>query len=222
MPSGEYDRIIKDGIALDKKDYIRNKKLMLPDMPAVQDYCLQWFKYNLFLKMAKNTGFMQAMRQPEPLQEGNKNKLLRYDGTIDDVPMKAIDTKIEIKVDDLDQHGHKEVLKVLDEAARDMARQQSKNFFERLNQICDETGQVYDNKGQPLTFDSILDLLDSMPIDFDEKGQPIMPSILAGPRVIEKLLKQEPSDEQIKKRNEIIERKYSEWRDRESDRRLVG
>jgi hypothetical protein len=195
---------------------------MLPDMPTVRDYGQQWLNYHLFLKIAKNTGFMQAMRQPETLREGNKNKLLRYDGTIDDVPMKGIGTKIEIKVDDLDQHGLKEVLKVLDKAAHDMARQQSKNFFERLHQICDETGQVYDNKGRPLTFDSILDLLDSIPIDFDEDGQPIMPSILAGSRVIEKLLKQEIHDEQIKKQNEIIERKYSEWRDREGDRRLVG
>ena len=195
---------------------------MLPDMPTVRDYAQKWLNYHLFLNIAKKTGFMQAMRLPETLQEGNKTKLLRYDGTIDDVPMKAIGTKIEIKVNDLDQHGLKEVLKVLDKAAHDMARQQSKNFFERLNQICHETGQVYDNKAQPLTFDSILDLLDSMPIDFDEDGQPILPSILAGPRVIEKLLKKEVSDEQIKKQNEIIERKYSEWRDRESDRRLVS
>ncbi len=195
---------------------------MLPDMPTVRDYGQQWLYHFYLNESAKKTGFMQAMRQPEILQEGNKTKLLRYDGTIDDVPMKRIRTKIEIKTDDLEQHGLKEVLKVLDKAANDMAGKQSKNFIERLNQICDETGQVYDNKGQPLTFDSILDLLDSMPIDFDEKGQPIMPSFVAGPRVIKQLLKQETSDEQIKKQNEIIERKYSEWRDRESDRRLVG
>lgn len=195
---------------------------MLPDMPTVRDYGQQWLDYHFFLKMAKNTGFMQAMRQPEPLQEGNKNKLLRYDGTIDDVPMKSSGAKVEIKLDDLDQHGIKEVIKVIDKAAQDIAKQQSKNFFERLNQICDETGQVYDNKGKPLTFDSILDLLDSMPIDFDEDGQPIMPSILAGSRVIEKLIKQEPSDEQIERQKEIIGRKFSEWRDRESNRRLVG
>ena len=133
-----------------------------------------------------------------------------------------IDRKNEIKLDDLDQHGIKEVTKVIDKAAQDMAKQQSKHFFERLNQICDETGQVYDNKGQPLTFDNILDLLDSMPMDFDENEQPIMPTILAESRVIEKLLKQKPSYEQIKRQNEIIERKYSEWRDSESDRRLVG
>ena len=191
-------------------------------MPTVRDYGQQWLDYHFFLKMAKNTGFMQAMRQPEPLQEGNKNKLLRYDGTIDDVPMKSSGAKVEIKLDDLDQHGIKEVIKVIDKAAQDMANQQSKHFFERLNQICDETGQVYDNKGKPLTFDSILDLLDSMPIDFDEDGQPIMPSILAGSRVIEKLIKQEPSDEQIERQKEIIGRKFSEWRDRESNRRLVG
>lgn len=195
---------------------------MLPDMPTVRDYGQQWLMYNFFLNISKNTCFMQVMRQPETLKEGNKTKLLRYDGTIDDVPMKKIGTKIEINTNDLDQHGLKEVLKVLDKAAHDMAIQQSETFFERLNQICDETGNVYDNKGRPVTFDSILDILDSMPIDFNENGQPELPSFLAGQRVINEILKKEPSNEQIKRQNEIIERKYSEWRDRESDRRLVG
>ena len=190
-------------------------------MPAVRDYGQQWLMYNFFLNISRNTGFMQVMRQPETLKEGNKNKLLRYTGTIDDVPMKEIGTKIEINTKDLDRHGLKEVLKVLDKAARDMALQQSETFFERLNQICDETGNVYDNKGRPVTFDSILDILDSMPIDFNENGQPEFPSIVAGQRVINEIIKKEPTNEQIKRQNEIIKRKYSEWRDRESDRRLV-
>ena len=190
-------------------------------MPNVRDYGQQWLMYHFFSTIAKKTGFMQVMRQPEILKEGNRTKLLRYDGTIDDVPMKAIDTKVEMKVNDLDRNGLKEVLKLLDKAAHDMAIKQSENFFERLNQICNESGQVYDNKGKPLTFDTILDLLDSMYIDFDEKGQPEFPCLLAGKRVINEILKKEPSQEQIKRQNEIIERKYREWCDRESDRRLV-
>lgn len=194
---------------------------MLPEFPEAKKFTREYFKYLQYSRVASNASWMQAMGPPEPIQEGEKVILQRYDGSIDKVRMKRSSGKVVIKYDDLEEKGLPAILEAMDKAAKDMANQQTKHFITRLNEITEESGQVYDNQGRPLTFDTILDFLDKFEIDFDKQGHPLMPTIMAGPRIIEKIRNLKPTDEQNKKFNEIIERKYSEWRDRESNRRLV-
>ena len=71
----------------------------------------------------------------------------------------------------------------------------------------------------------ILDAIEKMEIDFDEKGTPIMPEIHVSPDVMEKLRTQKLDPKEIveieKRRKQIIEKKRKEWIDRESNRKLV-
>jgi hypothetical protein len=194
---------------------------MLPDIPNANSYVKECLIRILYRRIAIKTGWMQYMNPPEPIREGRKVIFYRYDGSKDDVPMKLSKGKMTIKCDDLEKKGLPVVLEALEQVATDMANQQSKQFTERINDICKESGQVIDNQGRPLTFETILKLLESIDIDFDEQGQPKMPSIVAGPKLAAKIKDLNPTDEQKKRENEIIDRKFSEWRDRESSRRLV-
>jgi hypothetical protein len=126
-----------------------------------------------------------------------------------------------IRCDDLEKRGLSAILEAMEQTANEMAKQQTKHFITRLDEICKESGQVYDAKGQPLTFDTLLGLLETIDIDFDQRGQPLMPTILSGSDVVKKIGDLKITDEQNKRYSEILERKYSEWRDRESNRRLA-
>jgi hypothetical protein len=127
-----------------------------------------------------------------------------------------------IRCDDLEKKGLQAVLESMEKATSKMAEQQTEHFFARLGEICKESGQIYDAQGRSLTFDTLLDFLETLEIDFDRQGQPLMPTIVAGRSVIEKIKDLKTSNEQNERLNEIIERKRSEWRSRESDRRLAN
>ena len=63
-------------------------------------------------------------------------------------------------------------------------------------------------------------------IDFDEKGNPILPTIVLHPdmmkRIEGKLAEWESDPELQARRKNILAKKKEEWRDRESNRKLVG
>jgi hypothetical protein len=88
-----------------------------------------------------------------------------------------------------------------------------------------KTGNVISGKGKPFTFDHFLEALEKMLIDFDEDGNPFMPSILISPEDWERIKSDFPKwdtdPENKKKIQSIINKKRDEWYDRESHRKLV-
>ena len=70
------------------------------------------------------------------------------------------------------------------------------------------------------------DMLEKIHIDFDKNGQPRMPNMVIHPDTLERIrpkLAEWEADPAIKKRRiEILAKKKEEWRDRESNRKLVG
>lgn len=119
-----------------------------------------------------------------------------------------------------------EVFLALNAAAEDMARQSETMLFKKLDESVRESGNVLDNGGRPFEPALLLESLDKMWIDFDENGKPEMPTIVLHPDLFNSIkdrLAEWESDLEFKaKWQEIIERKKEEWRDRESNRKLVG
>lgn len=93
-----------------------------------------------------------------------------------------------------------------------------KEFFKFMERVTTESGQVVDGRGQPLSHDLILDVLEKLAIDFDAHGSPEMPTIVAHPDSIKSL--GEPTPAQLKRRDEIIERKRREFLARRRVRKL--
>ncbi len=194
---------------------------MLPDFPKVREFTNEkmmiWFHRRVFQK----TGIMQEILKEE-IHEGNRVELHRYDGTKQKVSMKPTVSEMRLERDEFKEKGLPAVLTAMDKTAADIARKQTKYFFEQLDDICEQAGQTYDAKGQPLSYDLILEQFEMVQIDFDENGQPLMPTILSGPKIHEIFDKLEITEEQEKRFEEIIEQKRSEWHYRESDRKLVN
>jgi hypothetical protein len=111
-----------------------------------------------------------------------------------------------------------EWISMLDEQGDKAAEQLETQFFAFMHKVTEDAGQVIDARGRPLTHDLVLDMFEKLQIDFDEDGQPQMPTIVVPPKVYEKL--GEPTPEQMKRRDEIIERKRSEFLARRRVRKL--
>src|SRR5882762_5250952 len=119
-----------------------------------------------------------------------------------------------------------EVFMALNAAAEDMARQSETMLFQRLDESVRESGNILDCAGRPFAPAVLLESLDKMWIDFDENGKPEMPTIVLHPDLFnsikDRLPEWEADPEFRAKHQEIIARKKEEWRDRESNRKLVG
>lgn len=107
---------------------------------------------------------------------------------------------------------------MLDEQGDKGAEQLERQFFEFMNKVTEDAGQVVDAGGRPLSHDLILDMFEKLQVDFDEDGNPEMPMIVLQPKAFEKL--GEPTPEQLKRRDEIIERKRREFAARRRVRKL--
>jgi hypothetical protein len=99
----------------------------------------------------------------------------------------------------------------LDDAADQGLKNLMPQVFAYLSRVCAATGNVVDGQGQPFSFDLVLDVLDKIQIDFDEAGNPEMPTMVLSPDLFEKIKMRPPTQEQVKRRDEIIKRKREEF-----------
>jgi hypothetical protein len=108
----------------------------------------------------------------------------------------------------------------LDDAADQGLKSLMPQLFANLSRVCAATGNVVDGKGQPFSFDRVLDVLDKIQIDFDEAGNPEMPMMVLSPELFAKIRMQPPTEVQIKRREEIINRKREEFNARRRTRQI--
>jgi hypothetical protein len=113
----------------------------------------------------------------------------------------------------------------LNEIAEDLARQHSEAVQAVLDRTTREVGNALDAGGTPLTREMHLQMMERVEMNFDPKtGRPEM-TFWASQKMIESFQaamdEWEKDPEFLQKSKEIMARKYEEWRDRESRRKLV-
>jgi hypothetical protein len=96
----------------------------------------------------------------------------------------------------------------------------ARQFFKRLSEITDATGRSINAKGQPLTADMILDLMEKVEFGFDNDGNPQYPTLVLPPAAIEKLKGLKLTPEQEQKWKQIIEEKRARFNASKRTRRL--
>lgn len=194
---------------------------MLPDFPKVRDHASEILKKWFHGRVSMRTGIMQKMKG-RVLHEGNQIELHRSDGSIDLVTMEPQRSEFRLELKEFEKLGLEAVMKALDKTAIDVADKQTRFFFKSLNKICDESGQTFDAQGKSISYELIFQLLEGVDIDFDNRGNPLFPTLISNKKVKEYFDKVEMTEEQKERFERLIEQKRSEWRDRESDRRLVS
>ena len=198
---------------------------MLPDLPELKQdtqYIL-----NRYLRKAIQERLGAFTDVPRHVvHEGMEMRVHRADGTTEDTGMKEASAEMLMQAEDIPYMTVKDRLEKLNELADRMAKQIAGNLYGSLNESLEKAGQVVDNKGKPFGIETIFAVLEKMHIDFDKNGNPADLRFVVGPALIPRLqemAEQEKSDPSIKKRHdEIMAKKWLEWRDREATRKLVG
>jgi hypothetical protein len=95
------------------------------------------------------------------------------------------------------------------------------HLFDIIRRTSEAAGTAINMGGKPFTFESWLDMLANMEIDFDDQGNPDLPTLVAGPDLAKYIRAlPPPTAEQNKALADLMERKRKEHDARRRDRKL--
>ena len=196
---------------------------MLPDFPVLKRRISDML-----------TNYLRERIRGEPLMkqvgrivqhEGHDWKMKTFDGHTDTAGFEKHTSKVTIARDQVIAEGPLAFQKHIDDVATDMIGQQHRMMFRKLDAVTQKTGNVVSGDGKPFTFELYLEGLEKIDIDFDDEGHPFMPTMVLHPATWEKIkdnVRAWDNDPVYRRQfDELIEKKRSQWRDRESRRKLV-
>jgi len=114
---------------------------------------------------------------------------------------------------------------LLDKMAQQVALDKGMIMLEAVSKVTEKTGNKSLRPGK-ITPETLLEMFEKIAISFNEDGTPQMPKIYLGPHLVpeaEHALQQFEENPVYKKKYEdLINRKKTEWNDRENNRKLGG
>src|SRR5260221_14353 len=197
---------------------------MLPDFPKEKELLAKFWNEYLARKHRELLGFFATIPS-FAIHEGDRWKIERPDGTDSEEPYEELSSMFTIDIKDVPDLTPNKIMAKLDEVANDTANQMSQKIFRDILQATERVGNTVDAKGNPLTKEHILEMLEKIETDFTTDGQWIPPSIIMHPdawNANEAKFKEWEQDKEFTDRQtEIISRKREAWHAREALRKLV-
>ena len=136
------------------------------------------------------------------------------------------ESEFKVSVDEIPTLTLDQLTAKMGKAVEDLARQQFEGAIAEVGRAVDRIGNTLNMGGEPLCEEHIFRALERIAIEFDEAGQPRMPTLMTGPlqgeRVNEVLGRIESQPHLRRRFDQVLSRKREEWRARESCRKLVG
>jgi hypothetical protein len=197
---------------------------MLPDFPELKERLKEKYKEIVEANM-HNDPFLSRYRNTI-VHEGNVSSIITPDGYSSksgyeqNVSEFFVDTKTVL------EKGPEAFFEQALNTAKNMTKNLLKQVYSAFDKAANDAGNVVKGDGTGLTPNLILDCIEKMEIDFDEQGNPIMPTFVVNPKTYETYLNKEKEwESQVpvieQRRQEIIEKKRKEHLDRASRRKLV-
>jgi len=196
---------------------------MLPDFPKIKKKHVE--AINKLLKEAIQRDPLFSGIREEHHFEGSRMSYKTVDGEANETDYQMASSEFEVKRQDVIAKGAMAYVENIRAAAEEMKKQKAHYFFEKMKEVTDKTGNIVDGKGRPFGFELFVESIRKIWIEFDEDGNPMMPTMVVSPEIGEKLRvllpEWEKNPECKKIIDEIIESKRKQWNDRESHRKLV-
>lgn len=194
---------------------------MLPDYPSIK----LKIKEKLIERIEYGPSILNMVKR-HTLFEGNKTKIIYPDGSERFTESQTV--KTPMRISDLSQYENmsfEDILRIIDEAGLERAKQQNDFFFKTFEEIVKSVGNDI-NVGGKLTPEVYFEMLNRLQLDFNKDGTPKYPTFFANEKFEKLFLKVlneiETTPELRKKLEDILSQKRDEWIDRESSRKLVG
>ncbi len=198
---------------------------MLPDFLKTKEKIQKMLDYTYRQAISGHLGPIAGVPK-SILFEGNKSIVNHEDGSVSETKPEEISIKLQINLAEVETMNHEKVLEKIDQFASIMAEKHAKLFYAKVDETVEEAGNVVSADGKPFSMDLFFEVLEKIPRDFDEEGNPSELMCPVNPKLfpsVAKVIEQAKTDPEMDKRiNDIMERKREEWRVRESNRKLVG
>jgi len=152
-------------------------------------------------------------------------RVVRADLSESNTEAKQLSSLMEIKVDEIPSLTFEKAIAKHDEMIFDMVRKQTGFALERLNEDIPQS-QTVNAKGKKLNAEIILEMLETIQLEFYPDGRPHKLHVIGGLLTSERIkavAEEFRNNPELQKRyDNLLARKREEWRAREADRKLVG
>lgn len=197
---------------------------MLPDFPKEKVLLQRFWNEYLVRKHQEFLGIFSTIPS-YAIHEGDRWKIERSDGTESEQQYQEMSSGFTIDLNEVPDLTPEKIRAKLDAVAEDGARQMSQGIFRELQKAVEQTGNTVNAKGQPLTKEHLLELLEKIETEFGPNGEWVPPSIVMHPDFLKaneaKFKEWERDKEFTDRQTEIINKKREVWRAREALRKLV-
>lgn len=109
--------------------------------------------------------------------------------------------------------------------AQELAKNRGRTFYSEMNAILDKAGRTYSVEGKFFTFEMLLHALEEVEVEFDERGNPILPTAVIPPAmepVFNRVIQEASTDpEKSHAWRELLNRKREAFNAKEANRKLV-
>lgn len=150
---------------------------------------------------------------------------MRADQSESNRGVQQLSSMMEIRFDEIPELTFEKAIAKYDEMILDMVRKQTGFALERLSEDIPES-QGVDAKGKKLDAELILQMLETIQLEFYPDGRPHVLHVVGGlfsPERLKAVDEEFQNNPELQKRHDdLIARKREEWRDREASRKLVG
>jgi len=198
---------------------------MLPDFPEVKRRLLQVVAFNFRHRV--NADELIGAIKSVPYFEGRRFATGDVDGYVEETAAELTSIPYEIERLAIIERGVEAFAEATAKVAEAQIAALHEMLFRKNKEACDRVGNSVDAGGQPFSADLYLKMLERVRIDFDSDGRPDISGtrLVMHPDLAEhvsKVMSQWETDESFQQRyQEVMLRKREEWRDRESNRKLV-
>jgi len=197
---------------------------MLPDFPTSKSEINKRLMLRVRLKTQEFSPLLASMSASVTQHEGTHHTYSQEGfGNVTE-GFERMQVPIEIPTAEFESLFGERLLKRIDDMAQAMAYQQSQLGYRKLDEVTRKAGMVTDAHGKPLDQEMYLHMLEKVQIGFDDSGRPTSTFIMH-PDMAKAFAKQWESWGKdpvfMKRHNELMQLKKEEFRDRESNRKLV-
>ncbi len=198
---------------------------MLPDFPRLKKRLLRlaWFEHRGRIQADDLLGKIRAV----PYHEGRGFTTGDVDGYVEHTEPEVMAFPYQIERNAIVERGLDAFRESLAEATALQIQAMHEMLLRKASEATERVGNKVDAGGQPFSAELYFQMLETVQIDFDELGRPD----ISGTRMVmhpdqaervRALMEQWEKDESFQKRyRDIMLKKREEWRDRESNRKLV-
>lgn len=193
---------------------------MLPDFPRIKsERADRLMKRAHTESRAKHAILPKLSTVMQP--EGDAVNLTDVEGRTAMSGYEQFRSKLEVTLDELPKLDDEAWFEKFTRMTDELADEEMKLLIHRMNEVTTEAGNVVDAKGQALSEDHLLQIIDRVQLDFEDGRLSPDFALLTSPEMGKRLSELSVSDSFKERHARIIERQFSDWRLRQADRKLV-